>query len=66
MFHFCTIRFVSDSYSYFKNSFDVDVYEVAEKIPRHELIKRIAGKNGLLCMGTDRIDEEVLDAAGIN
>ncbi|KAF5290590.1 hypothetical protein FQR65_LT11541 [Abscondita terminalis] len=33
-------------------------------VPREELIKNIAGKDALLCLLTDKIDSEVLDAAG--
>src|SRR5436190_8094002 len=32
-------------------------------IPRDELIRRVAGKDALICVLTDRIDGEVLDAA---
>ena len=33
-------------------------------IPKHELIKGVAGCDGLYCLLTDRVDKEVLDAAG--
>jgi glyoxylate reductase len=35
-----------------------------DAIPRQELLKRIAGKDALICVLSDRIDDEVLDAAG--
>jgi glyoxylate reductase len=43
---------------------DVDLYEGRSAIAREELIERIAGKHALICLLTDRIDAEVLDAAG--
>lgn len=33
-------------------------------MPRAELLAGVAGKRGLLCLLSDRIDREVLDAAG--
>lgn len=35
-------------------------------MPREELLKNIEGKDGLFCMLTDKIDEEVLNHAGPN
>nr|XP_025955157.1 glyoxylate reductase/hydroxypyruvate reductase-like isoform X4 [Dromaius novaehollandiae] len=35
-----------------------------EPVPRAELLAGVAGKQGLLCLLSDRIDKEVLDAAG--
>jgi glyoxylate reductase len=43
----------------------VDVYEgPPEAIPRAELLKRAEGKDGLLTMVSERVDVELLDAAG--
>ncbi|HXG88287.1 MAG TPA: D-glycerate dehydrogenase [Vicinamibacterales bacterium] len=42
---------------------DVDLYGERDAIPRAELIARVADKDGLICLLTDRIDREVLDAA---
>jgi glyoxylate reductase len=39
------------------------VYTGREAIPRDELLRRVQGKQGLICLLTDRIDAEVLDAA---
>ncbi|XP_066958505.1 glyoxylate reductase/hydroxypyruvate reductase-like isoform X3 [Macrobrachium rosenbergii] len=33
-------------------------------MPRDELLKKVSGKDALLCLLTDKIDKEVLDAAG--
>jgi len=43
---------------------DVDVWPGDEAIPRAELLRRVAGKDALICVLSDRIDDEVLDAAG--
>lgn len=43
---------------------EVKVWDSDDAIPRDELLKHIPGVDGLLCMLTDRIDKEVLDAAG--
>jgi len=40
----------------------VDLYQGEEAIPRGELLARVAGKQALLCLLTDRVDREVLDA----
>jgi glyoxylate reductase len=43
---------------------DLDVYEEDRPIPRRRLLDGVRGKAGLLPLLTDRIDAEVLDAAG--
>ena len=43
---------------------DVDLYEGRSAIPREELLARVKGKDALICLLTDPIDEVVLDAAG--
>ena len=35
-----------------------------DAVPREELINGISGCTALICMLTDKIDKEVLDAAG--
>uniref|UniRef100_A0A2L2XWU9 Glyoxylate reductase/hydroxypyruvate reductase n=1 Tax=Parasteatoda tepidariorum TaxID=114398 RepID=A0A2L2XWU9_PARTP len=47
-----------------RKSCDVEVYPEEKPIPRDALLKGVAGKDGLLCLLTDPIDKEVLDAAG--
>ncbi|HEU5471272.1 MAG TPA: D-glycerate dehydrogenase [Actinophytocola sp.] len=43
----------------------VDLYQgPPEAIPREELLRRAAGKDGLLTLLTERVDAELLDAAG--
>ena len=43
---------------------EVDLYSGRSAIPRADLIERVAGKRALMCLLTDRIDREVLDAGG--
>lgn len=42
----------------------VEVYEKDQAIPRKELLRRVRGKHMILSILTDRIDAEVMDAAG--
>lgn len=48
------------------NGCDVTYWDSDDAIPREELIRNVAGIDGLLCMLTDTIDAEVLEAAGPN
>lgn len=44
---------------------DLDLWDEDTQIPRDELIERLSsGTDGLLCVLTDKIDAELLDAAG--
>jgi len=43
---------------------ELDIFEGDHPIPREELRKRIKGKDGLLCLLSDRIDAEIMDVAG--
>ncbi len=43
---------------------DVDLYDGSGAIPHDDLLRRIRGKHALVCLLTDRVDAEVLDAAG--
>ena len=42
---------------------EVDLWDSDEVIPREDLLQRVASAEGVLCLLTDRIDAEVLDAA---
>ncbi|KAM6363812.1 glyoxylate reductase/hydroxypyruvate reductase isoform 1-T1 [Pluvialis apricaria] len=42
----------------------VHQWDSEEPVPRAELLSGVAGKRGLLCLLSDRIDREVLEAAG--
>jgi lactate dehydrogenase-like 2-hydroxyacid dehydrogenase len=43
---------------------EVDLWEDELPPPRDELLRRVAGVDGLLALLTDRVDDELLDAAG--
>ncbi|MDE3154114.1 MAG: D-glycerate dehydrogenase [Acidobacteriota bacterium] len=43
---------------------DIDLYTGESAIPRDELLRRVHGKTALMCLLTDAIDAELLDAAG--
>jgi glyoxylate reductase len=42
----------------------VEVHDSDEPISRADLLARVRGKDGLLCLLTERIDAELMDAAG--
>lgn len=44
--------------------FEVDLYVGESAIAREELLRRVAGKDAIVCLLTDTIDAAVLDAAG--
>jgi glyoxylate reductase len=44
---------------------DADVWEDELPPPRHELLRRVAGCDGVLTLLTDGVDDEFLDAAGL-
>jgi glyoxylate reductase len=48
-----------------ERSFTLDVHDEELPPPREELLARAAGCDGLVTMLTDRIDPELLDAAGL-
>ncbi|XP_052821192.1 glyoxylate reductase/hydroxypyruvate reductase-like [Mya arenaria] len=45
---------------------EVEIYDSDEAIPQEVLLEKVKGVNGLLCMLTDNINKDVLDAAGDN
>jgi glyoxylate reductase len=45
-------------------SFELEVHDSAWPPSRDELLARVAGMDGLMLMLTDRVDDELLDAAG--
>lgn len=46
-----------------EKSFEVEYWPKMEKIPRPELLHRVADKEALICLLTERVDEELLAAA---
>ena len=57
-----TRRIPSSVLSRLEAEADVDLYEGRSAMAREELLERVAGKQALICLLTDRIDAEVLDA----
>lgn len=48
-----------------ENTYKLDIWESADiAMPRNELLQRAAGSHAILCMLTDKIDEELVNAAG--
>jgi len=53
-----------DGLNAIREAADVDLWEDELPPPREELLRRVAGVDGLLSLLTDRVDDELLDAAG--
>src|SRR2546421_6138373 len=61
---FATRRFPARVQEKLEQSFEVDLHDSEWPPSREELLARAAGCDGLMTMLTDRIDDELLDAAG--
>jgi glyoxylate reductase len=61
---FATRRFPDRVRAELERSFDLDVHDSEWPPSREELLTRSAGCDGLMTMLTDRIDDELIDAAG--
>ncbi len=61
---FATRRFPPGVRAELERSFELDVHDSEWPPTREELLARAAGRDGLMTMLTDRIDDELLDAAG--
>jgi glyoxylate reductase len=61
---FATRRFPERVRVELEASFDLDVNDSEWPLGRAELLARVAGCDGLMTMPTDRVDDELLDAAG--
>ena len=59
---FVTRKIPGDAVKRLKKDFEVKVYPKDEKIPRKELIKGVKWCDALLCLLTEKIDKEVIDA----
>jgi glyoxylate reductase len=46
--------------------FDVEFWTGKQRPPRPEVLQRVAGKDALICLLTEKVDGELLDAAGPN
>ena len=47
-------------------NFEVEYWDANGRPPRPEVLKRVAGKDALICLLTEKVDRELLDAAGPN
>jgi glyoxylate reductase len=61
---FASRRFPDGVRAELERSFELDVHDSLWPPARSELLARAAGTDGLMLMLTDRVDDELLDAAG--
>jgi len=61
---FATRRFPERVRAELEGSFELDLHDSEWPPSRDELLARAAGRDGLMTMLTDRIDDELIDAAG--
>ncbi len=61
---FASRRFPERVRAELEQSFDLDVHDSMWPLERDELLRRVTGQDGLMLMLTDRVDDELLDAAG--
>ncbi len=61
---FATRRFPDRVRVELERSFDLDLHDSEWPAEREELLRRVAGKDGLMLMLTDRVDDELLEATG--
>ena len=61
---FASRRFPERVRAELESGFELDVHDSEWPPERAELLERVAGRDGLMTMLTDRVDDELLDAAG--
>jgi glyoxylate reductase len=61
---FASRRFPDRVRAELERSFELDVHDSEWPPDREELLRRSAGRDGLMLMLTDRVDDELLDSAG--
>jgi glyoxylate reductase len=61
---FASRRFPDRVREELERSFELDLHDSEWPPGSEELLRRVAGKDGLMLMLTDRVDDELLDAAG--
>lgn len=60
---FITRRFFDEAIERLRKAgHDVEVNDSDRSLPKKELIEKVSGKEGLICLLNDTVDEEVLDA----
>lgn len=60
---FATHRLFAPARHLLAAKFEVDYWEQPERPPRAEVLKRVAGAQALICLLTEKINDELLDAA---
>jgi glyoxylate reductase len=60
---FATHRLFDPARTLLAAKFDVDYWEPSERPPRADVLKRVAGVQALICLLTEKINDELLDAA---
>ena len=63
---FVTTRLPEEALNLLKSKFEVEVWPEETPPPRSLLIEKVKEIDGLCCLLTDKIDEEVIEAAGEN
>jgi glyoxylate reductase len=61
---FASRRFPERVRAELESAFELEVHDSEWPPERAELLERVAGRDGLMTMLTDRVDDELLDAAG--
>jgi glyoxylate reductase len=61
---YVTREFPGDGLAMLSKNCDVTVNRSSKPPSRRQILKNVAGKDGILCMLSDRMDREVMDAAG--
>jgi glyoxylate reductase len=61
---FASRRFPDRVRAELADAFELDLHDDVWPPTRRELLSRVAGKDGLMLMLTDRVDDELLDTAG--
>jgi lactate dehydrogenase-like 2-hydroxyacid dehydrogenase len=61
---FVTRRIPDEGLAPIRDACELDLWEGELPPPRDELLRRVAGCHGILTLLTDRVDDELLDAAG--
>ncbi|HJS81726.1 MAG TPA: NAD(P)-dependent oxidoreductase, partial [Nitrososphaera sp.] len=61
---YVTRKFPGDGLSTLSRHCDVLLNKKSDPPPRKEILRNIAGKHGVICMLSDRMDREVMEAAG--
>jgi glyoxylate reductase len=61
---FASRRFPDRVREELERSFELDLHDSVWPLEREEVLRRVGGKDGLMVMLTDRVDDELLDAAG--